>query len=70
MTIELLGVPLLLHEAWRQHAESLLREYLLASLDLDPAEDLIVAYTPRPVTRSPCWPSTSRSRESAATLNR
>lgn len=31
--VELFGVPLLLHEAWRQHAESLLREYLLASLD-------------------------------------
>ena len=46
VTIELLGVPLLLHEAWRQHAESLLREYLLASLDLDPAEDPIVVQRP------------------------
>lgn len=44
VTVELLGVPLLLHEAWRQHAESLLREYLLASLDLDPAEDPIVVH--------------------------
>lgn len=33
--VELRDVPLLLHEAWRQHAESLLREYLLASLDVD-----------------------------------
>jgi len=44
VTVELLDVPLLLHEAWRQHAESLLREYLLASLDLDPAEDPIVVH--------------------------
>ena len=33
VTVRLLEVPLLLHEAWRQHAESLLRELLLASLD-------------------------------------
>jgi PAS domain S-box-containing protein len=33
--VRLLDVPLLLHEAWHQHAEALLREYLLASLDLD-----------------------------------
>jgi PAS domain S-box-containing protein len=31
--VQLLMMPLLLHEAWREHAESLLREYLLASLD-------------------------------------
>ncbi|MFC4787351.1 ATP-binding protein [Nocardioides sp. MAHUQ-72] len=37
--VELRNVPLLLHVAWHQHAEALLREYLLASLgdetDLD-----------------------------------
>ena len=33
--VELIDVPLLIHEAWRQHAESLLREHLLASLDDD-----------------------------------
>lgn len=42
--VELLDVPLLLHEAWRQHAESLLREYLLASLDLESTEDPIVVH--------------------------
>lgn len=41
LTVRLLDVPLLLHEAWRQHAESLLREYLLASLDLDSPMDPI-----------------------------
>lgn len=35
LDVRLLDVPLLLHEAWRQHAESLLREYLLASLDFE-----------------------------------
>lgn len=44
LTIELLDVPLLLHEAWRQHAESILREYLLASLDLDTPEDPLVVH--------------------------
>ena len=33
--VQLLEVPLLLHEAWRQHSESLLREHLLASLNPD-----------------------------------
>jgi PAS domain S-box-containing protein len=33
LDIELRNVPLLLHEAWREHAEALLREFLLASLD-------------------------------------
>jgi PAS domain S-box-containing protein len=33
--VALLNVPLLLHAAWHQHAEELLREYLLASLDAD-----------------------------------
>lgn len=31
--VELRNMPLLLHAAWREHAETLLREYLLASLD-------------------------------------
>ena len=31
-TVELLNVPLLLHVAWHQHAEALLREYLLVSI--------------------------------------
>jgi PAS domain S-box-containing protein len=31
--VELLNMPLLLHAAWQEHAEALLREYLLASLD-------------------------------------
>jgi PAS domain S-box-containing protein len=48
--IELLNVPLLLHVAWHQHAETLLREYLLVSLgnnDLDDADgglDELVAH--------------------------
>jgi PAS domain S-box-containing protein len=42
--VELVDVPLLLHEAWRQHAESLLREYLLASLDLDSPADPIAVH--------------------------
>jgi PAS domain S-box-containing protein len=33
--VELLNVPLLLHAAWQQHAEGVLREFLLASMDLD-----------------------------------
>lgn len=32
LTVQLLQMPLLLHEAWREHAETLLREYLLVSL--------------------------------------
>jgi PAS domain S-box-containing protein len=39
--VELLGAPLLLHAAWQQHAEELLREYLLASLDSDDATDVL-----------------------------
>ena len=39
--VVLLNVPLLLHAAWQEHAEGLLREYLLASLDAgDPTEAL------------------------------
>ncbi|MDQ3615028.1 MAG: ATP-binding protein [Actinomycetota bacterium] len=41
VSVELLNVPLLLHAAWQQHAESLLREYLLASLDSGLDEDAI-----------------------------
>ncbi|HEU4513657.1 MAG TPA: ATP-binding protein [Nocardioidaceae bacterium] len=44
LDVQLLDVPLLLHEAWRQHAESLLREYLLATLDEDSADDPIIAH--------------------------
>jgi PAS domain S-box-containing protein len=33
LTVALLNVPLLLHAAWQQHAEAILREYLLVSLD-------------------------------------
>jgi PAS domain S-box-containing protein len=39
--VELLGAPLLLHAAWQQHAEELLREYLLASLDADDATHVL-----------------------------
>lgn len=37
--VELLRMPLLLHTAWQEHAEALLRELLLASLDEDDLED-------------------------------
>ena len=37
--VELLSVPLLLHAAWQEHVEALLRELLLASLDEDDLED-------------------------------
>jgi PAS domain S-box-containing protein len=33
VSVELLDMPLLLHTAWREHAEALLREYLLHTLD-------------------------------------
>lgn len=33
--VALQNMPLLLHAAWQEHAEALLREYLLASLDTD-----------------------------------
>jgi PAS domain S-box-containing protein len=33
--VVLLNLPLLLHAAWQEHAEGLLREYLLVSLDAD-----------------------------------
>ena len=35
VTIQLLNMPLLLHTAWREHAQTMLREYLLARLDSD-----------------------------------
>ncbi len=38
--VELQNMPLLLHAAWQEHAEALLREYLLASLDSE-GEDSI-----------------------------
>lgn len=39
--VALLNVPLLLHAAWHQHAEELLREHLLASLDADDATETL-----------------------------
>jgi len=38
--VQLLMMPLLLHEAWREHAETLLREYLMAALDLQPPTEV------------------------------
>lgn len=37
--VELLHMPLLLHTAWQEHAEALLRELLLATLDEEDLED-------------------------------
>lgn len=37
--VELLSMPLLLHTAWQEHVEALLRELLLASLDEEDLED-------------------------------
>jgi len=39
VTVELLNVPLLLHAAWQQHAEAILREHLLANMNIDSAVD-------------------------------
>jgi anti-sigma regulatory factor (Ser/Thr protein kinase) len=39
--IALLGAPVLLYDAWRQHAEALLREHLLATLDDGKPEDAV-----------------------------
>ncbi|CAA9334155.1 MAG: hypothetical protein AVDCRST_MAG72-423 [uncultured Nocardioidaceae bacterium] len=43
LAVRLLNVPLLLHAAWQQHAESLLREHLLSRLDeqapVDPIQE-------------------------------
>jgi PAS domain S-box-containing protein len=41
VAVELRNVPLLLHAAWQEHAEALLREYLLASLDDEGGPDPI-----------------------------
>jgi PAS domain S-box-containing protein len=38
--VELRNMPLLLHAAWQEHAEALLREYLLASLDTDGVDSI------------------------------
>lgn len=37
--VELLAMPLLLHTAWQEHVEALLRELLLATLDEEELED-------------------------------
>ncbi len=37
--VQLLDMPLLLHAAWQEHAEALLREYLLAVLQHEDADD-------------------------------
>jgi PAS domain S-box-containing protein len=39
--VELQNMPLLLHAAWQEHAEALLREYLLANLEADGGSDPI-----------------------------
>src|SRR5919107_3712465 len=39
--VVLLGAPVLLYDAWRQHAEALLREHLLATLDEGNPEDAV-----------------------------
>ena len=38
--VELRNMPLLLHAAWQEHAEALLREYLLANLDSEGADPI------------------------------
>lgn len=42
--VVLLNFPLLLHAAWQEHAEGLLREYLLVSLDADDPADAFEAH--------------------------
>jgi PAS domain S-box-containing protein len=42
VAIELLNVPVLLHAAWQQHAQTLLREHLLISMESDEAEAIRV----------------------------
>lgn len=44
VTVTLRNVPLLLHSAWHQHAEAVLREYLLVQLDDVDALDAIEAH--------------------------
>jgi PAS domain S-box-containing protein len=41
VAVHLLDMPLLLHTAWQEHAEALLREYLLHTLDDDTESDAI-----------------------------
>jgi PAS domain S-box-containing protein len=40
VAVELRNMPLLLHAAWQEHAEALLREYLLTSLDTNGKESI------------------------------
>ncbi len=42
--VVLLNVPLLLHVAWREHADTVLREYLLVSLDSDDPVEALEAH--------------------------
>lgn len=39
--VRLLNVPLLLHAAWQQHAEALLREYMLATLEDETGDEAV-----------------------------
>jgi PAS domain S-box-containing protein len=39
VTVQLLNAPLLLHAAWQQHAEAVLREHLLAGMDGETGPD-------------------------------
>ena len=39
IAVELLNVPLLLHGAWQQHAEAVLREHLLANMEIGATVD-------------------------------
>lgn len=41
VVVQLLNVPLLLHAAWQEQAQDLLREHLLANIDLDTGNDTI-----------------------------
>ena len=45
VTVALLNVPLLLHGAWQQHAEAVLREHLLACMDNHCAADPFVEHS-------------------------
>jgi PAS domain S-box-containing protein len=44
VTVTLLNMPLLLHAAWQQHAEGVLREHLLAQMDLENADDCLAQH--------------------------
>jgi len=41
VVVQLLNVPLLLHAAWQEHAQDLLRDRLLANIDLETGNDTI-----------------------------